>query len=210
MAAWIFLWPPHRSHGPCMKCSIVSGSISSQRPVFFFSNSAVKVYDSQAYRNMEMIIERTSFTFDLRNMLLSLQMGFSLVRVAVACAVLEIISGLEPSSKTTAPRYLKLVTVPNFCPLPLSLSRCHRRYLTSVWFSRHWPPSYTCAGFTRVNWARKLLYFAVIGYLLVGKFSRSDELSMKIALSSWAWSAATFFRVCSRSTPFAKSLLMGF
>ena len=38
-----------------------------------------------------------------------------------------------------------------------------------------------CAGFTRVNWARKLLYFAVIGYLLVGKFSRSDELSMKIS-----------------------------
>ncbi|MEW8246168.1 MAG: hypothetical protein AB2768_09085, partial [Candidatus Thiodiazotropha endolucinida] len=25
-------------------------------------------------------------------------------------------SGLEPSSETTAPRYLKLVTVPSFCP----------------------------------------------------------------------------------------------
>ena len=50
-------------------------------------------------------------------MLLSLQMGFSFVRAAVACAILERTSGLEPSSKTTAPRYLKLVTVPNFCPL---------------------------------------------------------------------------------------------
>ena len=49
-------------------------------------------------------------------MLISLQMGFGFVRVAVACAILERISGLEPSSETTAPRYLKLVTVPSFCP----------------------------------------------------------------------------------------------
>ena len=65
---------------------------------------------------MEMTRERISFTFDPRDMLLSLQMGFSFVRAAVACAILEITSGLEPSSETTAPRYLKLVTVPNFCP----------------------------------------------------------------------------------------------
>ena len=43
-------------------------------------------------------------------------MGFSFVRAAVACAILERTSGLEPSSETTAARYLKLVTVPNFCP----------------------------------------------------------------------------------------------
>ena len=60
--------------------------------------------------------ERISFTFDPKDMLLSLQMGFSFVRAAVACAILERTSGLEPSSETTAPRYLKLVTVPNFCP----------------------------------------------------------------------------------------------
>ena len=42
-------------------------------------------------------------------MLLTLQTGLSCVRAAVACAILERISGLEPSSKTTAPRYLKLV-----------------------------------------------------------------------------------------------------
>ena len=60
--------------------------------------------------------EHISFTFDPRDMLLSLQMGFSFVRAAVACAILERTSGLEPSSETTAPRYLKLVTVPNFCP----------------------------------------------------------------------------------------------
>ena len=65
---------------------------------------------------MEVTRERISFTFDPRDMLLSLQMGFSFVRAAVACAILERTSGLEPSSETTAPRYFKLVTVPNFCP----------------------------------------------------------------------------------------------
>ena len=79
-----------------MKCSIASGSISSQK---LFSNSAVKVHDSQAYRNMEMTRERISFTFDPRDMLLSLQMGFRFVRAAVACAILERTSGLEPSSE---------------------------------------------------------------------------------------------------------------
>ena len=96
-----------------MECSIASGSISSQKPAF--SNSAVKVKDSQAYRNMKMTKELISFTFDPIDMLLSLQMGFSFVRAAVACAIIERTSGLEPSSETTAPRYLKLVTVPNFC-----------------------------------------------------------------------------------------------
>ena len=65
---------------------------------------------------MEMTRERISFTFDQRDMLLSLQKGFSFVRAAVACSILERTSGLEPASVTTAPRYLKLVTVPNFCP----------------------------------------------------------------------------------------------
>ena len=51
---------------------------------------------------MEMTRERISFTFDPRDMLISLQMGFSFVRAAVACAVLERSSGLEPSSETTA------------------------------------------------------------------------------------------------------------
>ena len=78
-----------------MKCSIASGSISSQKHAFF-SKSGVKVHYSQAYRNMEMTRERISFTFDPRDMLLSLQMGLSFVRAAVACAVLERTSGLEP------------------------------------------------------------------------------------------------------------------
>ena len=81
--------------------------------------------------------ERISFTFDPRDMLLSLQMGFSFVRAAVACAILMRTSGLEPSSETTVPRYLKLVTVPTSVLLPLSLSGCHWRCLSSVWSSLH-------------------------------------------------------------------------
>ena len=87
-----------------------------------FSNSAVKVHDSQAYRNMEMTRERISFIFDPRDMLLSLQMGFSFVRAAVDCAILERTSGLEPSSETTAPRYLKLVASAQLLSFYLYLS----------------------------------------------------------------------------------------
>ena len=85
---------------------------------------------------MEMTRERISFTFDPRDMLLFLQMGFSFVRAAVACAILERTSGLEPSSETTAPRYLKLVTVPNFCPVTLiSLWLSFALFVTSLVFS---------------------------------------------------------------------------
>ena len=60
---------------------------------------SVTVHDSQAYRNMEMTRDRISFYFHPRDMLLSLQIGIGFVRAAVACAILERISGLEPSSE---------------------------------------------------------------------------------------------------------------
>ena len=63
-----------------------------------------------------MIRECISFTFDPRDILLSLHMGFSFVRAAVPCATLKRTSGLAPSSETTAPRYFNLVTVSNFYP----------------------------------------------------------------------------------------------
>ena len=46
----------------------------------------------------------------------SFQIGFHFVRPAVGCAILERFSGLKQTSDTTAPRYLKLVTVSNFLP----------------------------------------------------------------------------------------------
>ena len=138
MAAWIFLrtsslvtWSLYE-----MFISLLYHLISNT--CVLFCNSAVKVHDSQAYRNMEMTRERISFTFDPNDLLFSLQMGFSFVRAAVACAILERTSGLESSSETTAPRYLKLVTVPNFCPFTfISLSGYHWHCLSSVWSSLH-------------------------------------------------------------------------
>ena len=55
--------------------------------------------------------ERISRISELREILLSFKTGFNLVSAAVVCAILESISGLEPSSDTTEPRYLKLVTL---------------------------------------------------------------------------------------------------
>ena len=45
--------------------------------------------------------------------------GFSLANAAVACAILESMSGLEPSSVLTELSYSKLVTVSSFCPFTL-------------------------------------------------------------------------------------------
>ena len=66
------------------------------------------VHDSQAYRKMDVTRERTSRIWELREILLLFQTGFSVVNAAVVCAILESISGLEPSSLITEPRYLVL------------------------------------------------------------------------------------------------------
>ena len=57
-----------------------------------------------------MIMERTGFMYDPRDMLLSLQIDFSFVKPAVAFEIPERIACLEPSSETSAPRYSKLGT----------------------------------------------------------------------------------------------------
>ena len=79
----------------------------------------MRVHDSQAYRKMDVKRERISRILELKKILLSIQIGFSLVNAAVACAILQSNSGLEPSSVIIEPRYLKLVTVSSFCPFTL-------------------------------------------------------------------------------------------
>ena len=74
----------------------------------------MRVHDSQVYRKMNVTRERISRILELREILLSIQTGFSLVNAAVACDILESISGLEPSSVITEPRYFKHVTVLSF------------------------------------------------------------------------------------------------
>ena len=58
----------------------------------------MRVHDSQAYRKMDVTRARISRTLELREILLSFQTGFNLVSAAVVYAILESISGLEPSS----------------------------------------------------------------------------------------------------------------
>ena len=69
-------------------------------------SSAVRVHDSQVYRKIDVTRESISCILELREILLSFQTGFNLVSAAAVCAILESISGLEPSSVITEPRYL--------------------------------------------------------------------------------------------------------
>ena len=69
----------------------------------------MRVHDSQAYRKMN--VTRVSRILELKEILLSFQIGFNHGNAVVVCAILESISGLEPSLVITEPRYLKLVTV---------------------------------------------------------------------------------------------------
>ena len=66
----------------------------------------MRVYDSQAYRKMNVTRELISRIFQLREIPLSFQTGFIFVFAAVVCATLESFSGLDPSSVINEPRYL--------------------------------------------------------------------------------------------------------
>ena len=79
----------------------------------------MRVHDSQAYRKTNVTREHISPILELRELLLSFQTGFNLVNAAAVCAILESISGLEPSSVIPEPSYLKLVTVSSLCPFTL-------------------------------------------------------------------------------------------
>ena len=78
------------------------------------SMSAAMVHVSHAYQSMNMARERISLILELIVMFLLFQITFSLVTAAMVCAVLDSTSGLDPSSDTIAPRYLKLRTVSSF------------------------------------------------------------------------------------------------
>ena len=59
----------------------------------------MRVHDSQAYGEMDVTRELISRILELTAILLSFQTGFSLVNAAVACAILERISGLNGEVK---------------------------------------------------------------------------------------------------------------
>ena len=70
------------------------------------SMSAVMVYVSHAYKNMDMARERIGLILELMAMFLLFQMTFSFVNTAVVWAILDSTSGLDPSSDARAPWYL--------------------------------------------------------------------------------------------------------
>ena len=61
-----------------MRCVVFCGSTSFPWLVFFFESSAVRAYDSQAYRKMDVTREHISRIFELREILLSFQTDFNL------------------------------------------------------------------------------------------------------------------------------------
>ena len=66
----------------------------------------MRVHDSQAYRKMDVTRKRICRILELKEILLSFKTGFNLVNAAVVCAILDSISGLEPSLVITEPRHL--------------------------------------------------------------------------------------------------------
>ena len=86
------------------------------------------------HTHMDVTRERISRILELREILLSIQTGFSLVNAAVVCAIMESISGLEPSSVITEPKYLKLVTVKL---LSIHSDLLMPLVLSSAWSWRH-------------------------------------------------------------------------
>ena len=64
----------------------------------------MRVHDSQAYRKMDVTGERIGHIVELREILMSFQTGLNLVNAAVIYAILESVTGLEPSSVITEPR----------------------------------------------------------------------------------------------------------
>ena len=70
---------------------------------------------------MDKTKERNSLIFELRSMILSCPMILSFVSASMVRAILERISGMDPSSVSMAPKYLTLWTVFSFSPLTLML-----------------------------------------------------------------------------------------
>ena len=83
-------------------------------PSLDFCCQLVKVQLSQAKRKVDKMSVRISLTVEASEMFLSLHMIFSLERAAVVWAILERISGFDPSLEMIAPRYLKFSTSSSF------------------------------------------------------------------------------------------------
>ena len=94
----------------------VSYSISSQG-LGSFVDFCCQGPALRGIKKVDKISVRISLTFEASEMNLSLHMIFNLERAL--CAILERISGLDPSLEMTAPRYLKFFTSSSLWPFIL-------------------------------------------------------------------------------------------
>ena len=85
---------------------------------------------------------RISLTLEASEMFLTLHMTFSLERAAVVWAILERISGFDPSLEMIAPRYLKFYTFYFDLSLEAIWVVCHHFCL--VWADLHFVPCGGC------------------------------------------------------------------
>ena len=146
---------------------------------------------------MDLTRERYSRILELREMLLSFQTGFNLLNAAVVCAVLESISGLEPSSDTNEPRYLKHVTVSSFGPFTLILLMPHMCCL-STWSSRHRSP---CSRLWRLCRDAQLILPVLLPLLLSNRHQQQSGDWWLLCLQCWlpSWSSKTSVMILFRN-----------
>ena len=118
MVGWRFqFWfsLPRWFYDLCTNNEEFCGNISSSMPVSFFQClllSSMFYVHTKIY--MDMFRECINLILELTVMFLTFQMTFSLVAAAVVWAILESTLGLDPSSDSIAPRYLKLWTFSSF------------------------------------------------------------------------------------------------
>ena len=138
----IEMWPYHLSflfftivmHSSCILDSVANLLVRHMVFVGYIQKSPIashlkgldpsldfcfKVQLSQALRKVDKMGVRISLTLEASEMFLTLHIIFSLERAAVVWAILERISGFDPSLKMIAPRYLKFSTSSSLWPFIL-------------------------------------------------------------------------------------------
>ena len=132
------------SHGLCRKCSEVY-SISSRGLGSFFWVLLSRSGSQRHKERVDKMSVRISLNLEAREMFLSLHMILGLERAAAVWAILERISGFDPSLEMIAPRYLKF-TASSLRPFYLDLSFeaiwvvCHHFPFSNL----HFVPSDDC------------------------------------------------------------------
>ena len=78
------------------------------------SRSLLRVQDSHAYRNIDIMSDLSKRIFDFKDMFLSIRTGLSLVSATTACAYLATISGLDPKVGDYYTKVLELIYCTEF------------------------------------------------------------------------------------------------